>query len=54
MAECIASIRVERIEDLVRADQPVSFLDFDEDDEISAREFEGAWKKAREATGYPV
>ncbi|KAG1064548.1 hypothetical protein G6F40_017859 [Rhizopus arrhizus] len=36
------------------ADQPVSFLDFDEDDEISAREFESAWKKAREATGYPV
>jgi hypothetical protein len=36
------------------ADQPVSFLDFDEDDEISAREFEAAWKKAREATGYPV
>ena len=28
------------------ADQPVSFLDFDEDDEISAREFESAWKKA--------
>jgi len=38
----------------VLADQPVSFLDFDEDDEISAREFESAWKKAREATGYPV
>lgn len=36
------------------AEQPVSFLDFDEDDEISAREFESAWKKAREATGYPV
>ena len=36
------------------ADQPVSFLDFDEDDEISAREFESARKKAREATGYPV
>ncbi|MGX9780493.1 hypothetical protein [Stenotrophomonas maltophilia group sp. LNF336] len=36
------------------ADQPVSFLDFDEDDEIAAREFEAAWKKAREATGYPV
>jgi hypothetical protein len=36
------------------ADQPVSFMDFDEDDEISAREFEIAWKKAREATGYPV
>ncbi|ENE1250904.1 MULTISPECIES: hypothetical protein [Stenotrophomonas] len=36
------------------ADQPVSFLDFDEDDEISAREFESAWKKARLATGYPV
>ncbi len=35
------------------ADQPVSFLDFDSDDEISAREFEIAWKKAREATGYP-
>ncbi|MOA65349.1 hypothetical protein D3C78_1917030 [compost metagenome] len=38
----------------VLADQPVSFMDFDEDDEISAREFEIAWKKAREATGYPV
>ncbi len=38
----------------VLADQPVSFMDFDEDDEISAREFESAWKKAREATGYPV
>ncbi|OBU65295.1 hypothetical protein A9K58_14520 [Stenotrophomonas maltophilia] len=36
------------------AEQPVSFLDFDEDDEISAREFQAAWKKAREATGYPV
>ncbi|WP_181358692.1 MULTISPECIES: hypothetical protein [unclassified Stenotrophomonas] len=36
------------------AEQPVSFLDFDEDDEISAREFESAWKKARLATGYPV
>jgi len=49
-----ASIRVERIGDLILADQPVSFLDFDEDDEISAREFESARKKAREATGYPV
>ena len=36
------------------ADQPASFFDFDEDDEVSAREFESAWKKAREATGYPV
>lgn len=34
------------------ADQPVSFMDFDEDDEISPREFESAWKKAREQTGY--
>ncbi|QKW55182.1 hypothetical protein [Stenotrophomonas sp. NA06056] len=38
----------------VLADQPVSFMDFDEDDEITAREFEIAWKKAREGTGYPV
>lgn len=38
----------------VLADQPVSFLDFDSDDEIGAREFESAWKRAREATGYPV
>lgn len=33
------------------ADQPLSFFDFDEDDEISAREFESAWKKARDASG---
>lgn len=35
------------------ADQPLSFFDFDEDDEISAREFESAWKKARVASGTP-
>lgn len=34
------------------ADQPLSFLDFDEDDEISAREFESAWTKARAQSGY--
>lgn len=33
------------------ADQPLSFFDFDSDDEISAREFETAWKKARDASG---
>lgn len=33
------------------AEQPLSFLDFDSDDEISAREFESAWTRARAATG---
>ncbi|MEG2804805.1 hypothetical protein [Stenotrophomonas sp.] len=29
------------------ADQPLSWLDLDEDDGITAGEFEAAWKKAR-------
>lgn len=33
------------------ADQPLSWLDLDSDDGITASEFEAAWKRAKLATG---
>lgn len=32
------------------AEQPLSYLDFDSDDEISAREFESVWTRAKAET----
>lgn len=37
-------------ENFMLADQPLSWLDLDSDDGITASEFEAAWKRAKAAT----